>query len=490
MGSIPARELGVGQYAAIDVSSYFRDPDGDSLGYAAESSDAAVALASVSGAIVVITASAPGTVTVTVTASDPGGLSATQTLAAAVEEGGNRTPQISRMIADQASQVAVTKSLDLSSYFFDPDGDPLNFSAKTSNGDAAKVSVSGDELTISGVALGTIDIEVTSTDPGNLTSMQAFAAVVSPSPPVAVGDIPRDTVEVGETATVDLTGYFSDPDGDPLTFAATAFFDRIARVSVSGSVMSVEGLAEGSTSIAATATDPGGLEATQRTRVNVVLPNDAPVAKGTIPDRTVNAGRTRSVFVASYFEDRDKLTYTAESSDEAVATVTVSGSSVRVTGVARGTATVTVTARDPGGQEATQGFAVSVPNSPPVEKESVPGDTLDVGATVTLDLSDYFADPDGDLLTFEAEPFFDRVLTATVSGSSMRIEGVEDGRTSVTITARDPEGLEAVQRPDSRSTNPIVRRRSQSRSRMTPWPRGVRHSCFCFPISTIRTATA
>ena len=448
VGSIPGREMGVGQYAAIEVSSYFADPDGDSLVYAAESSDAAVGLASVSGTIIVISGAASGSVTVTVTARDPGGLEASQTVGAAVEEGGNRTPQVSRVIPDQGSQVAVATRVDLSSYFWDPDGDSLTYSARLANGDAARISVSGGELTISGVVLGTVTIQVTSTDPGNLTSMQEFSAMVSPSPPVTVGTIPPDTLEVGDTATVDLSGFFNDPDGDSLTYAATAFFERIAGVSVSGSVMSVRGLAGGSTSITATATDPGGLEATQRTRVTVVLPNEAPVARGTIPDQTVAAGRARSVYLRSYFNDRDQLTYTAETSDANVATVSVTGSRVEATGVARGTATVTVTATDPGGVTATQGFSVTVPNNPPREVATIPRDTVNVGDEVTVDLSGYFEDPDGDALTFSADPFFDDVVTATVSGSVLAIEGVKGGwSTSVTITASDPEGLEATQRP-------------------------------------------
>ena len=448
VGSIPGREMGVGQYAAIEVSLFFTDPDGDSLVYAAESSDAAVGLASVSGTIIVISGAASGSVTVTVTARDPGGLEASQTVGAAVEEGGNQTPQVNRVIPDQGSQVAVATRVDLSSYFWDPDGDSLTYSARLANGDAARISVSGDELIISGVVLGTVTIQVTSTDPGNLTSMQEFSAMVSPSPPVTVGTIPRDTLEVGDTATVDLSGFFNDPDGDSLTYAATAFFERIAGVSVSGNVMSVRGLAEGSTSITATATDPGGLEATQRTRVTVVLPNEAPVARGTIPDQTVAAGRARSVYLRSYFDDRDQLTYTAETSDANVATVSVTGSRVEATGVARGTATVTVTATDPGGLAATQGFSVTVPNNPPREVATIPRDTVNVGDEVTVDLSGYFEDPDGDALTFSADPFFDDVVTATVSGSVLTVEGVRGGwSTSVTVTASDPEGLEATQRP-------------------------------------------
>ena len=448
VGSIAARELGVGQYAAIDMSSYFTDPDGDSLVYAAESSDASVALASVSGTIIVISGTAAGSVTVTVTARDPGGLEASQTVGAAVEEGGNRTPQVSRVIPDQASHVAVATRLDLSSYFWDPDGDSLIYSARLTSGHAARISVAGDELTISGVVLGNVTIQVTSTDPGNLTSMQAFAAAVSPSPPVTVGAIPRDTLEVGDTAAVDLSRYFNDPAGDSLTYAATPFFERIARVSVSGSVMTVTGLAEGTTSITATATDSDSLTATQRTRVTVVLPNEAPVATGTIPDQNVASGRTRSVFLRSYFDDRDQLTYTAETSDANVASVSVTGSRVEVTGVGRGTATVTVTATDPGGLTATQGFSATVPNSAPETLGTIPRDTVDVGATLTVDLSDYFEDPDGDALTFAADPFFDDVVTATVSGNLLTLEGVRGGwSTSVTVTASDPGGLEATQRP-------------------------------------------
>ena len=127
VGAIAGREMGVGQYAAIDVSSYFTDPDGDSLVYGAESSDAAVALASVAGEIIVVSGVAPGSVTVTVTARDPGGLEATQTVGAEIEEGGNRTPQVSRIIPDQTSHVAVATGVDLASYFWDPDGDALTY---------------------------------------------------------------------------------------------------------------------------------------------------------------------------------------------------------------------------------------------------------------------------------------------------------------------------------------------------------------------------
>ena len=77
-GTIPVQMLEAGQSIAVDVSSYFRDPDGDVLGYAAVTSNPAVATVSVSGSTLTITEVAPGTATVTVVASDPGGLWARQ----------------------------------------------------------------------------------------------------------------------------------------------------------------------------------------------------------------------------------------------------------------------------------------------------------------------------------------------------------------------------------------------------------------------------
>ena len=68
-----------------DLGPYFRDPDGDALSYAAESSSDAVAVASVSSGRLSISPRAIGVATVTVTATDPGGLSATQQVQVTVE---------------------------------------------------------------------------------------------------------------------------------------------------------------------------------------------------------------------------------------------------------------------------------------------------------------------------------------------------------------------------------------------------------------------
>ena len=87
VGTIDDITLTAGEMSdAMDVSGYFSDADeGDTLSYAAMSSDEAVATAAVSGSMVTVSAMSAGEATITVTATDMGGLSVDQTFMVTVE---------------------------------------------------------------------------------------------------------------------------------------------------------------------------------------------------------------------------------------------------------------------------------------------------------------------------------------------------------------------------------------------------------------------
>jgi len=70
-----------------------------------------------------------------------------------------------------------------------------------------------------------------------------------------------------------------------------------------------------------------------------------------------------------------------------------------------------------------------------------------VGAfdTVQVDVSQYFTDDDGDQLTYSASSAAPVVLTVSVTGSVLSIQGRTKGQGTVTVTARDPDGLSAAQ---------------------------------------------
>ncbi len=89
--------------------------------------------------------------------------------------------------------------------------------------------------------------------------------------------------------------------------------------------------------------------------------NEIPTTVGTIADITdlVENGSPRVVDVANNFNDTDALTFSAESNNIAIATVSGS-TTITITPVAAGSATITVTATDTAGQSAEQTFMVSV----------------------------------------------------------------------------------------------------------------------------------
>ena len=359
----------------------------------------------------------------------------------------NRPPVASGTIPGQTVPVGESVMVSVASAFGDPDGDALTYSAASSAPGVASVTVSGAEVTVTGVSAGTTSVTVTASDAGGLSARQTFEVTVPNRAPAATDSIPDQTVPAGDTVSLDLGEHFSDPDGDTLTYAAESSAADMATVAVSGANLTVTGVSGGTATITVTASDPEGFSAQQAFEATV--PNRAPVATDSIPDQTVQAGDSDSVDLGEHFSDPDgdALTYRAESSAPAVASVAVSGASVTVTGVSAGTATVTVTARDPGGLEAKQSFQVTVPNRPPEPLGTIPTQSIATGETVSLDASAYFTDPDGDALTYTATSSNSRIARASVSGSTVTITGVAAGLATITVTAQDPGGLTATQRP-------------------------------------------
>ena len=188
--------------------------------------------------------------------------------------------------------------------------------------------------------------------------------------PTPVGTIPAQTVTAGEIVSLDVTSYFSDPDGDALTYAAATSSPAVASPTVSGTTLTIAGVSEGSAAVTVTASDPGGLTATQNVSVTVQRPNEAPTVTGTIPPRIIEAGGEVSVNLADYFgdPDGDALIYSASSSSVTVATVRVAGSIMTIAGAAPGDATVTATATDPGDLSASQAVMVTV-EEPSMDRE-------------------------------------------------------------------------------------------------------------------------
>ena len=421
--------------------------DGDDLTYGASSSATAVARVSVSGSTVRVTPVSDGTARVTVTATDRRGsnTSATQEFTVTVPE--NAPPEAVGTLEDKALRFEdVALTVDVSGAFRDPDRDTLTYGASSSNESVATVSVSGAMVTVTPELQGTATITVTATDVSgsNRSATQSFQVTVAGNrSPEAVGRLPALSLRVVDGArTVEVSGAFRDRDGDDLAYGASSSDESVATVSVSGSEVEVTPVSGGTAMIEVTATDPVGLQAEQTFEATVE--NRPPVSVGRLPAVLVRvSARVWRVSLSGAFEDPDgdDLTYEATSSDESVATVSVSESTVEVTPVSAGEATVTVTAADGGGLEAEQEFAVTVANQSPVSVGALPRLSLAVlDGAVTVDVSGAFGDPDGDELTYEASSSAVTVAAVSVSGSVVEVTPLSRGSATVSVTATDVGG--------------------------------------------------
>ena len=157
-------------------------------------------------------------------------------------------------------------------------------------------------------------------DPEGVTAFVTFTVTVLPPniAPEAVGEIPAQTLRVGDPAVaLNLAPFFTDADGDPLTFTTGTADGSILTVDIAGSVVTMTAVAAGETTMTVTATDPRGESAMEKVAVTALPANRPPEAVGSIGRQVlVEGGNPLNIDVAEYFSDPDgdALTYTAESS--------------------------------------------------------------------------------------------------------------------------------------------------------------------------------
>ena len=266
----PMAQMTVHATETSTVTACFNDPNGDVLAYSAISSNTGVVTVASSGPNITITAVAPGSVSITITATDPGGLKGQQSFQVMVP---NRAPEPKGTMPPMTVVAGQLGTEDAAAYFTEPDGQPLTYSAMSSNRTAATVTMAGSTVTVAAVAKGTTMVSVTARDPAGLTAHQAFQVTVPNRAPAVVGSIADLEVDMDTIADVNVAEYFDDPDGDPLTYTASSASPAHASVSVSGSVVTVRGVLIGAAMVTVMASDPEGLAARQTFRVKILNPD-------------------------------------------------------------------------------------------------------------------------------------------------------------------------------------------------------------------------
>ena len=397
----------------VDLEGAF---SGTALVHAAVSASEEMATVSVDGTTLSITGGLAGDVTVTVTATNSED-SASQDLMVTVMD---VPPAVAEPLEPASVFVEDTTTVDLSGAF---SGTNLKYTAMSSSDEMATVSVDGAMLTVSGLVAGPVTVTVTAMNTAGEAS-QELSVTVMDVPPAVAEPLEGISVQVGMMATVDLSGAFS---GTALGYSAMSSSEEMATVSVDGAMLTVSGLVAGPVTVTVTAMNTAG-EASQELSVTVM--DVPPAVAEPLEGISVQVGMMATVDLSGAFSGT-ALSYSAMSSSEEMATVSVGGTMLTVTGHVAGPVTVTLTAMNTAGS-ASQDLAVTVEDVPPAVAEMLSDIEVRVGDTMTVDLTGAFS---GSALQYSATSSSDAMATVAVEGASLMVTGVAAGPATVTVTA-------------------------------------------------------
>ena len=222
-----------------------------------------------------------------------------------------------------------------------------NYSVVSSNPSVATATVSNGIVTVISVAGGTATITVTDTQNGQTATIEVTVAYL----PLALSSNSL-TLTIGEEGSVNITSGSGD-------YSVESSDDNVAFAEIDGNVVSILAFGGGSATITVTDTQSGHTATIEVTVDYLPLELSA-------SSLTMIVGEESTVNITSgngYF--------TVRSSDTSIATASLSGTSIKVTAVGAGTATITVTDRR-SGQTAT--IEVTVEDNQPQSYLTCPDD--------------------------------------------------------------------------------------------------------------------
>lgn len=435
--SIADQRIFRGEDIEIDLTDFFSDPDNDSLTFSASSTSGRTATATVSGSVLTITGFSLGLVTVTVNATDDYQGTVRETFQVTVE---NRNPQTIAEIEDQTTHRGLAMMLDLTTVFSDPDGDALTYSIDVRDNAIVRAEIDGTNLIFTGVGVGETTISVSAVDPTGTPATSSFVVTIENRAPEVVKEIDDQATYRTGTIAIDLAEIFNDPDDDVLEYKASVGSRVVASTSITGSMLTITGLAVNSTNIEVTASDAYGGSA--NTTFAVTIENRAPVLANQPANVTLNRTEAPMIDLADTFSDADgdALSISAVSSLASVATVNVNGKMLSIQPLTVGTTQISLTATDIYNATAEASFEVTVENLAPRLANGIDNMTTNRRDVSTIDVSMVFIDDDDDELTLTASSTDTDVVEASVTGTTMTINGVDLGTAVVTLEATDAIG--------------------------------------------------
>ena len=222
----------------------------------------------------------------------------------------------------------------------------------------------------------------------------------------------------------------------------------IINASVNNQVISINEVGEGNARIILSAEDPAGLSGQSEFRFRVVpVNNNIPVLVNPISDIKLESGfNTHQIDISGVFTGKSgkPFEYKVESQNKKVVEVELKEQMLLVKEKGIGNAKINLTATDKSWGSKAAGFYIDViakGNLSPLVKNLSNNVQLKIGfGKEEIDLSKFINDPDGDVLTFQAESSNPKAISPEIDGNKLTFFEGGPGIAQVTIVASDGKG--------------------------------------------------
>ena len=260
----------------------------------------------------------------------------------------NRPPTV----ACSASQSSVEEgqSVTISASIDDPDDDVLTVTWTTNGGRLTQNNMTAT-LNTSGLAEGRYTVKAEATDGDNVAACSVDIQVAKRRmPPTVRCEPPSTNVTAGGSTTIRAIA--SDPNGDPLTYSWSVDGQSVTNNSSTFEFGSA-GRSTGSHTVRVTVSDSDNMTASCESRVTIDLrPNNNPSCSLSLDKSQVFAGESIAATLRATDPDGDRLTYSWLVDNRSLSSSTTNAT-INTQGMAGGSHTVTVTARDERGATCT-----------------------------------------------------------------------------------------------------------------------------------------
>ena len=258
----------------LDIETLFSDVDGDILVYSVSEKPDWLTLSNSNLSGTPLNENV-GTSNISIRVDDSNGGIISQSYSLEVINVNDAPSLIQTFVDLQLLEDFGSTTLDLSEFYLDDDGDALTFTAVSSNTESVTTSVDGNSLVLSEVGNGTSNITVEANDGNGGVLAASFSVTVTNvnDAPIVASEIDDQELAGGfSTSSFDLSGLFTDEDGDAFTYEVSSSDQSVVTVAVSGSELTLTEVGVGTAVISVTALDGNGGQASFEFSVTVNIP--------------------------------------------------------------------------------------------------------------------------------------------------------------------------------------------------------------------------